>query len=64
MGILRWLERSVVRAMCGVQLKIAEELRTLCCLNETIDHLAVEKQCSLVLSCVEDKGWSCLVKGI
>ena len=30
-------------------------------LNETIDHL-VGKQCLLVWSCVEDGGWSCLVK--
>ena len=33
-------------------------------LIEIIDQLAIDKQCSLVWSCVEERGWSCLEKGI
>ena len=44
MVILRWTDRSMVRAMCGVQLKgriRCTDLIFMLCLHETIDHLAV-----------------------
>ena len=44
MGILRRTERSIVRAMCGVQLKVKKismDLMLLLGLNETIDQLAI-----------------------
>ena len=41
MGILRWTERSMARAMCGVQLKDvkSEILMVMFGLNETMDQL-------------------------
>ena len=51
----------MVRAICGVQLKDRKRSRDLMFmlgLNETID------QFSLVWSCVEERGWPCLEKGI
>ena len=44
MGILRRTERSVMRAMCGVQLKDRKrstDLMFMLSLNETIDQLAM-----------------------
>ena len=44
MGILRRTERSMVRAMCGVQLKDrkrSKDLMLMLGLNETIDQLAM-----------------------
>ena len=44
MGILRRTERSMVRAMCGVQLKDRKrsiDLMFMLCLSETIDQLAM-----------------------
>ena len=44
MGIFRWTERSMVRAMCVVQLidrKISTNLMLMLGLSETIDQLAV-----------------------
>ena len=64
MGILRRTERFM-RAMCGVQLRCRERSTDLMLgLNETTDQLAMAKQCSLAWSCVEERGWSCLEKGI
>ena len=43
MGILQWTERSMVRAMCGVQLKDRKrsmDLMLILGLNDTIDQLA------------------------
>ena len=43
MGILRMMERSIVRAICGEQLKEKEkrarDLMLMLVLNETIDHV-------------------------
>ena len=42
--ILRWTEKSMVRAMCGVQLKDIKKsmyLMFMLCLRETIDQLAI-----------------------
>ena len=58
-GILRRTERSMVRAMCGVQLKYRNRLTDLILmlgLKESMDQL--------VWSCVEERGWSRLTKGI
>ena len=45
MGILQWIERSMVREMCGVQLKDrkrAMDVMMMLDLNVTMDHLAPE----------------------
>ena len=64
MGILRRTERSMVSAMCGVQLKDRKRSKDLILgLDETIDQLAIAK-CLLVWSCVEERGWSHLENGI
>ena len=50
MRILRWIERSMVRAMCGVQLKHRKrsaDLTLMVGLKEII-HVGYGKQCSLV----------------
>ena len=62
MGILLRTERSMVRAMCGVQLKGRKSSTELM----FIDHRSVgySKQCSLAWSCVEESGCSCLEKSI
>ena len=60
-GILQRIERSMVKAMCGVQLKDRKrsmDLMFMLGLKKTID------QCSLVWSCVEERGWPHLKKGI
>ena len=64
MGILRMTVRSMVRAMCGVQLKDRKRSTDLFMVgsSETTDG-GHSKQCSLVWSCVE-RGWSCFEKGI
>ena len=42
MGILQRTERSMVRAMCGEQLKVRKRAKNvMLCLNETIDKLAM-----------------------
>ena len=44
MGILQRTERSMVRAMCGIQLKdrkIYMDMMIMLVLNKTIDHLAM-----------------------
>ena len=44
MGILQRIERSMVRAMCGVQFndrKRTMDFMLILCLNETIDQLAM-----------------------
>ena len=52
-------------AMCGVQVKGGKNLMWMLGLNETIDQLAMaSKQCLLAWSCVEERGWSCTLKGI
>ena len=59
-GILQWTEGPMVR-MCGVQLrdrKRSNDLMLMLGLNRTVDQLAVEKQCLLVWSCVEERGRS------
>ena len=53
-GMLLRTERSMVRAMCAVQLKDAK----------ISTDLLFMLGCSLVWSCVEERGWSCLEKGI
>ena len=56
----------MVRVMCGVQLNDQKRLIVLMLmldLNEIIDHLAMAN-CVMVWSCVEERGWSCLEKGI
>ena len=61
MGILR-TERSMVREMCGVQLKDRKrstDFMFMMCLKEIIDLVGYGKQCSLACSCVEERGWSC-----
>ena len=65
-GMLRRTERSMERAMCVVQLKDrrrSADLMFMLGLKETIYQLTIAN-CSLVWSCVEERGWSCLMKGI
>ena len=51
------------RAICGVQLKYGKGYDVLLLgLNEATYQLAMGRQCSLVWSCVEEGGWSCLEK--
>ena len=46
-----------MRGMCGVQLKVnkSKDFMLMFDLNETIDQLAIAKQCLLVWSYVEEK---------
>ena len=56
-----------MKAICGVQLKDRKTctyLMFMLGLSENIGQLAMKKQCSLVWSCVEVRGWSCFEKGI
>ena len=56
-----------MRAMCGVQLtdrKRPKDLMLMLGLSETNRSVGYGRQCSLVWSCVEERGWSCLEKGI
>ena len=58
MKILRWAERSTVRAMCGVQLKDRKrsmDLMLMLGLNEAIDQLALVNSV-LCRLCVEERG--------
>ena len=60
-------ERSIVRAMCGVQLKdrkISTGLMFMLGLKETIDQLAMANSVRWHRSCVEERGWSRPKKGI
>ena len=53
-------------SMCGIQLKDRKrstDLIFILDLNETIDQLAMAN-CSLVWSCVDVSGWSCLEKAL
>ena len=57
----------MVRAICGVQLidkEMSMDLMFMLDLNENIDQVGCGKQCSLVSSCVEKRGRSCLEKAI
>ena len=59
MGILQQIERSVITAMCGIQLKErAKNLMLMLGLNETMEMLAMAN-IALALSCVEEGRWSC-----
>ena len=54
-------------AISGVQLKDrnrSTDLMFMLSLNETMDKLAMANKCSLVWSCVEEREWSWLEKGI
>ena len=67
MEILQRTEISMVRAMCGVQLKdqeISMDLMFMSGLHETIDHLAMVNSVRWWWSCVEERGWSCHEKDI
>ena len=57
MGILWRTDRSMVRALCGVQFK-DRKIST-----DLMLDLAMAN-CLLVWSCAEDRGWSCFEKGI
>ena len=55
---------NMVRAMCGVQLKIEESSKDLMLsLIETIDQLAMVTV-FVVMSCVEERGWSRLGRAL
>ena len=63
MGMLRRTEGSMVIVMCGVQLKDRKRSTYLMLIfgfNEAI--VGYGKQCSLVWSCVVERGWSCVVE--
>ena len=67
MGILQRTERSMVRSMCGVQLKHrkrSSDLMFMLGLNEIIDQLAMKNSVRWHGHGVEERGWSCLKKGI
>ena len=56
----------MVREMCGVQLKDgkrAKNVMLMLSLNEDIDQMAMANSV-LVLSCIMERGWSSLEKGI
>ena len=60
-------ERSMVRSMCGAQLKDRKrsmDLVFMLGLKEFHRSVGCSKQCLLVWSCVEERGWSRLMKGI
>ena len=66
MGILQRTKRSMVRAMCGVQLldrKRSTNLMLMLGLNHNRSAGCV-KQCSLVWLCIDERKWSCPKKGI
>ena len=64
MGILWRIERSMVRAMCGVQLKKNYGFDVHAGFEGNYGSVGYGKQCSFVWSCVEERGWSRLKKGI
>ena len=67
MGILRRTERSMVRAMSGVELKNKKrstEMTIKVGLKRNNSSVDYEKQCSMVWPRVEERGWSRLKKGI
>ena len=54
MGILRIIERSMVRAMCGAQLKDREtskDLMLILGLNKTIDQMAMANSVCWMVKC-------------
>ena len=53
-----------MRKISGVQLKDIKRLMFMLGLKETMDQLAMAKQCSLAWQCAEERGRSCLKKGI
>ena len=64
-GISRRTEISVVRAMCGVQVKDRKrstDLMFMLGLNETIDQLAIATSVRWYGN-TKKRGWSCLGKG-
>ena len=66
MGILRRTERSMVRVMCGVQLKDRKrstDLMFMLCVNETIGQLAIASSVHWY-GHVLRRGWSCPENGI
>ena len=61
MEILRRTERSMVRAMCGVQLKDRKrstDLMFMLGFEGNYGSVGYGAQCSLVWSCVEERGLS------
>ena len=66
MGILQWSEESMVRAMCGVRHRDRKICRkdVLAGFVGSYGSVGYGKQCTLVWSYVEERGWSCLKKGI
>ena len=62
MRILRRTERSMVRAMCGVQLKDRKRSMDYGYVGYKLNLTSVGhgKQCLLVWLCDEERGWSCL----
>ena len=57
--------QSEVREMCGVQLKDRKKMHRFHVVFEGNNRpFGYGKQCSLVWQCVEERGWSCLEKGI
>ena len=63
MGILRWTERSMVRAMCGVSLKDRKWSIDLI-FKEAIDHLAMENSVRWYGHVLRREDGRCLVKVI
>ena len=64
MGILQRTESSMVRAMCGVQLKDRKrDWMYMLGLNKTIDQLAIANSFHWY-GHVLSRGWSCIEKGI
>ena len=67
MRILRRTESSMVRTMCGVQLKDRKrstDLMLMLGLKETMDQLSLANSVRCYGHGVEERGWSCLEKGI
>ena len=65
-GILQGSERSMVRAMCGVQLydgKRSMDLMLILGYNETIHQLLWQTVFVGMVIC-EERGWSCVEKAI
>ena len=64
MGIL-WTERSMVRAICGLQLKDRKTINDFTLMLGLNDTMSVNyyKQCVLVWSCVDEGRWPCVEEG-
>ena len=52
---------SMMRAMCGDEKHKRSKYVDL---EQNYTSVGHDKQCSLVWSCDEERGWSCLMKGI